>query len=289
MFFRNKNIITELSCLIVNKIRIVILSLIIIWAAISLAMIVQNIYSGPERNITTSTFTFSYNSTYPNIPLSAGFDILKIIEYTVFAWIVMLIISLIFYFKSTLKILYKAIISFLGILILFGIVYIISIFLSKLNTSTSSSVQGVQFSGQYLYGSLSIIAVIIVFSILLIYIISKNFPKAHENVNINMNRSITKMIKDLKFSNDVRGSILKVYYELSNMLREHGIIENDYLTPREFENITLEKAHIDSKPFETIVKLFEEARYSVHELNDYHREEAISALEKIRDLLGEAK
>ncbi len=73
------------------------------------------------------------------------------------------------------------------------------------------------------------------------------------------------------------------------MLREHGIIENDYLTPREFENITLEKAHIDSKPFETIVKLFEEARYSVHELNDYHREEAISALEKIRDLLGEAK
>ncbi|MGC8565643.1 MAG: DUF4129 domain-containing protein [Thermoplasmata archaeon] len=270
-----------------NRIRVVILVIIIIWSAVSLSMILQNIYSGPERSIISPPLSQAMNTTYPGFPISTGIDIIEIMEYTVFAWIILFIVSLVIYFKSTLKILYKAIMSFLGLFIILGIVYIVSALISHINTSTSSSVQGIKFSSQEIIGTLPIILGIGVLSFLFIYIISKNFYLPSQEKNVKISKTISEMISELKFGNDVRGSIMKAYYDLSNLLKKYGIIEREYLTPREFENLSIEKVHLDSKPFETIVKLFEEARYSSHEMDENQREEAILALEKIKKLLGE--
>lgn len=265
----------------------IIFFLIIIWASISLSVMIQDIYSGPERSVSTSP-SQQLNTPYINFPESNGYYILLIMEYTVYAWIALFFVALIFYFKSTLKILYRGIMSFLGVLIVMGIAYIITVILSKINTFPSSSpLQGISFSTQAVAGTLPIIAGIIVLSALFIYIISKNFYIPFFDKNERMSETLSKMIRELKFGNDVRGSIMKAYYDLSNLLKKYGIIESDYLTPREFENISIQKVHLETKPFETLIRLFEEARYSAHNMNETQREEAISALERIKQLLGE--
>ncbi|MGC9126476.1 MAG: DUF4129 domain-containing protein [Thermoplasmata archaeon] len=265
-----------------KKLRVFIFSIILVWASISLAFIVQDIYSGPERSIKTSPQ--SVNVTTMEFYNSGPVNSLLILQAILIIWAISSLFAFIFYFKKSLYIIFRITMSMLGVFIVMGFTYLIAWFI-VFNYPTKSQIP--IFSPQYLSGSIPFIIPLIILFLILLYIGSRHIPTKVRKENVNISDSIGRMIKELRFSDDIRGAIMKVYYDLSNTLQKHGIIEEEYLTPREFENISLKKIGIDSRPFETIVKLFEEARYSNHPLNEDHRKMAIDALESIKRLLGE--
>jgi uncharacterized membrane-anchored protein/uncharacterized protein YqgQ len=269
----------------VNKIRVIFFSIILIWASISLAFIVQDIYSGPERSIPGSTN--SMNVTEINLPTNSNINYIFILQAILIIWIISSFLALIFYFKKSISTIINISLSILGVFLVIGFAFIIS-YLISFNYPKNS--QPINFSASSLVGSIPIIVLLLVLILIFVYIGVKFIPvNIKKDEKVDLDQSIGKMILELRFSDDIRGAIMKVYYDLSNTLKKHGIIEENYLTPREFENISINKIKIESKPFETIVNLFEEARYSLHPLNESHRKMAIEALEKIKKDLGDLK
>ncbi len=96
---------------------------------------------------------------------------------------------------------------------------------------------------------------------------------------------VERAIYHVKIGEDVRGSILRAYKEMENMMRRKGIVDREYYTPREFKNFALSKLNLSVKPVENLTKLFEFARYSSHEMREEDREIALSSLEMIKNEL----
>ncbi len=267
----------------VDKLRVIIFSFILIWASISVAFIVQDIYSGPERSISKSPGNVNVTTVYfPNS--SYGLNIFTVIEALFLIWIISAALALIFYFKQSIKIIVNLLLSTLGVLILIGFAFIVS-WLVVFNYPKNSILISLSFES--LAGTVPIILPFLILLLVIIYFALRFVPRTISEKNENLGKSIEMVIGELKFSNDIKGAIMKAYYDLSRILKNHGVIEEEYLTPREFENMTLRKLKIDSTPFERIVELFEEARYSEHPLSENHRKMAIESLEKIKSILGD--
>lgn len=267
---------------LVNKLRVLIFSIILVWASVSLAFIVQDIYSGPERVI--SPPAQSTNISYIYISDSGGMNYMYVLETILILWALSSLLSLIFYFKKSLSSILRIILSMTGIFIVIGFAYVVSLLIGFTYSNTYVKIS---FSSSEIMGSIPIAVPIIILLFILIYFGAKFIPVKSVAKDEDLKESIGKMIGELRFSDDIRGAIMKAYYDLSNMLRKHGIIEEEYLTPREFEHICMKKIKMDIKPFETLVNLFEEARYSNHPLDETQRKIAIEALESIRNALGD--
>lgn len=80
----------------------------------------------------------------------------------------------------------------------------------------------------------------------------------------------------------VRESILRAFKELERMCRERGVSDQPHLTPLEFQEVAVEKLRLKRSAVEKLVVIFEEARYSTHEMGEDKRDEAVKALEEIR-------
>ncbi len=269
-----------------NKFRILFLAIILVWATVSIAFIVQNIYLGPERSLTQIPQASQNFSMVNGYSLGGGDYVITMIEIIEIFWIGMFIVGIILFFKETLRIIAEKILSFAGLFIVLIFTYFISLYM-QFGSFPASNIQ-VIFSSSYLQGTIPAIFSLFVLVFLIFYIIPKNSFKGKSKES-EMVKSIERMVRDLKFSDDVRGTILKVYYELSSLLKNNGIIEKENLTAREFEDLSLKTLKIKKEPFETIVKLFEEARYSDHRMDENARIMAINALEEIKNMLGGMK
>jgi hypothetical protein len=95
---------------------------------------------------------------------------------------------------------------------------------------------------------------------------------------------ISKTIEDLEAGKDFRATIFRCYSRMCGLIEKHGVLQKPYLTPREFEERAT-KGGIKSKHLHKITNLFEEARYSLHEVSRKQRDEAVHSLKEIkRDL-----
>lgn len=73
------------------------------------------------------------------------------------------------------------------------------------------------------------------------------------------------------------------------MLADHGIPIQDHQTAREFGAGVRRVLRIPLQPLMRLTGLFEEARYSLHEIDEEKRDEALQRLTDVRDyLMGEA-
>ncbi len=84
---------------------------------------------------------------------------------------------------------------------------------------------------------------------------------------------------------DPRAEVLKCYRRMCELLREAGVIAQKHQTAREFEEAV--KRSVERAPEESIHKLtelFEEARYSHHEIYKRHVDEALLSLREIEEL-----
>ncbi len=94
---------------------------------------------------------------------------------------------------------------------------------------------------------------------------------------------VEEAIYHVKIGKDVRGAILEAYMEMEKLMRARGVEDKKYYTPREFEDFALRTLKISKEPVKILTELFELARYSSHEMSEEHRKRALDALEAIRD------
>ena len=86
---------------------------------------------------------------------------------------------------------------------------------------------------------------------------------------------------ELKESKDVRKAIINVYKNMMKIFEKEGIKFEPSMTSREFMNYAMTNFDVSDETISDITNLFEEARYSSHELDEPYREQAFKDLKKL--------
>jgi len=98
-------------------------------------------------------------------------------------------------------------------------------------------------------------------------------------------QSVQKAAKNLRFAGDYRETILNCYREMCQVLSEQGLQIAINETAREFSNDVSKKLGIGADAVRGLTSLFEEARYSDHQIDDTKRANAINELERLEHTL----
>jgi hypothetical protein len=101
---------------------------------------------------------------------------------------------------------------------------------------------------------------------------------------------LTDSLMSLKASNDYIATIFDCYKQLVRFFRSKGAMKKVYETTREFEDAVNAMLGGITPPndLDTLFSIFEEARYSDHEIGADQRDRAIEALQSIINHLGNA-
>jgi len=94
---------------------------------------------------------------------------------------------------------------------------------------------------------------------------------------------VRRTMEELWTGNDPRSSIIRCYGDMCSLLEKRpAIVDSPALTPREFLDEAEERIPVSKEGLEELTFLFEEARYSPHELSEEMVERAKTALESIQ-------
>jgi hypothetical protein len=99
---------------------------------------------------------------------------------------------------------------------------------------------------------------------------------------------IQKTVMNLKFAGDYRDAILRCYRQMCQVLAEHGFNIALQETAREFSENISRKLELGSDAIRSLTFLFEEARYSDHQIDESKRAVALSQLESLEHSLANA-
>ena len=92
-------------------------------------------------------------------------------------------------------------------------------------------------------------------------------------------------LDDLRAEADPRRAVIAAYARLERVLAAHGEPRDDADTPEEHLARVLGRLDVDRRAIRRLVDLFVRAEFSQHEVDTGMKEEAISALEQVRDEL----
>ncbi len=98
-------------------------------------------------------------------------------------------------------------------------------------------------------------------------------------------QAVDATISDLRIGADVRGAIMACFQRFCLLLGSRGIGGQDPLTPRELEGLAVRQLAVSAESAGSLTSLFEEARYSTHELGEPDRDRALESLARIRAAL----
>jgi len=90
-------------------------------------------------------------------------------------------------------------------------------------------------------------------------------------------------------STDHRKRVIRAYHKASYKLIDHGAKSERSMTPGEFEEKTTERFELKDKSLEDLTDLYEEARFSEHELGEKESTKAEKSFEKISKVLEKDK
>lgn len=97
---------------------------------------------------------------------------------------------------------------------------------------------------------------------------------------------VQKTVMNLRFAGDYREAILRCYRQMCQVLSEHGFNIGLQETAREFSENISRKLELGSDAIRSLTFLFEEARYSDHQIDDSKRAVALSQLESLERSLA---
>lgn len=98
-----------------------------------------------------------------------------------------------------------------------------------------------------------------------------------------LSSTLDRAISDINRGENVRTTIIRCYRETSRFLEEMGKKNERSMTPREFKDIIIEDIPRAEKMISEITFLFEEARYSPHELEERKRKKVLQHLKRLRE------
>ena len=101
--------------------------------------------------------------------------------------------------------------------------------------------------------------------------------------------TIQRTIDALAGGSDTRATVIRCYTDMCKVMAKYGVVEEEHLTPREFEKIARDSLPVPDELIHDLVIVFEEARYSDHALTDEDSKRALSALEGMKSKLLEIK
>ncbi len=96
-------------------------------------------------------------------------------------------------------------------------------------------------------------------------------------------------LDDLRAEADPRRAIIAAYARLEHVLAANGVPRHAAETPNEYLPRVLHDLALDSGAVERLTALFTRAKFSQHDVNTAMKEEAIGALEQVRDELRLAR
>lgn len=92
-------------------------------------------------------------------------------------------------------------------------------------------------------------------------------------------------LDDLRLDDDPRRAVVQAYARMERVLALHGLPRRDAESPREYLLRALIQLPISAAALDRLTDLFEEARFSTHEISPAMRADAVDALAQIRDEL----
>jgi Domain of unknown function (DUF4129) len=90
-------------------------------------------------------------------------------------------------------------------------------------------------------------------------------------------------LDDLSWSDDPRSVIIKAYHDIERTLSNHDLGRRPSEAPREYLERVLGGTDLEPAAVTTLTELFEQARYSDHQMSSGDRRNAIDAMESVRD------
>ncbi len=94
--------------------------------------------------------------------------------------------------------------------------------------------------------------------------------------------TIQRAIDTLSRGTDARSTVIRCYGDMCRVMEKHGVMEEEHLTPREFEVLARDKLPVSEAHLHDLVLVFEEARYSDHRMSAEESDRAKLCLEKVR-------
>ena len=85
----------------------------------------------------------------------------------------------------------------------------------------------------------------------------------------------------LAAGDEIREAIFNCYEDLCLVLMQNGFLRRDFETVREFEMAIRQALPVSESALEALDQVFEEARYSSHEMGDSHKVAAQEALTNV--------
>ncbi|MGD0057352.1 MAG: DUF4129 domain-containing protein [Methanomassiliicoccales archaeon] len=151
--------------------------------------------------------------------------------------------------------------------------------------SVLSSNGGSGSSGPFVFIFLAILAV----SLVAVYFIHLRRPSEYTyryqvgkqggQTGINL---IDRAMEELYQGNDFRSIIIRMYQHMCRLVSDGERSDGKFLTPREFAALATEKLGWPEGPVKELTSLFEEARYSLHDIDETKKETASRCLDDIR-------
>ena len=113
--------------------------------------------------------------------------------------------------------------------------------------------------------------------------------RADETLAEQLALALDDTLDDLRAESDPRRAVIAAYARLERVLAAHGIARRPAETPEEYFARILGDLEIDPRAVRRLTDLFSRAKFSQHEVDAGMKEEAIQALEHVRDELREAR
>jgi hypothetical protein len=99
---------------------------------------------------------------------------------------------------------------------------------------------------------------------------------------------LTDTLADLEAEHDPRRAVIRAYARMEAVLAAHGLPRAPHEAPLEYLARVLRELRVRAEAAHALTELFERAKFSQHEIDVAMKEEAISALVRVRDDLKAA-
>jgi hypothetical protein len=98
-----------------------------------------------------------------------------------------------------------------------------------------------------------------------------------------LSQALDESLDDLRAEPDARVAVVRAYARMEATLERFGVPRREAEAPFEYVGRVLLELDVRASPVEDLAALFERARFSRHEIGPELKDEAIGALESIRD------
>lgn len=143
-------------------------------------------------------------------------------------------------------------------------------------------------SGLYIVVGLVVLVIGIVgYNKIRSYIRYRRAVDEEEDMEEDISSTVNRAIRDLHTGKGVRDTVMRCYQNMCFILEDSGVRYDETITPRELKIEAIDKLDVSKSSISDLTTLFEEGRYSSHNLGEEKRDRALKDLKALKKELGD--